>query len=135
MTDAQMLVTATAIDELLDQSRATIEPRVEPADLADMVASGGLLVDMRPDDQRIKDGLVPGALVIGRNVLEWRLDPTSPHSVAEVTGADQQIVLICDEGYSSSLAAAALRRLGLRHATDLAGGVQAWLEHRRRSEA
>ena len=71
--------------------------------------------------------LLPGAVVIDRNVLEWRLDPTSDHRIAQVTGADQVIVLVCNEGYASSLAAATLRRLGLRRATDLVGGYQAWL--------
>jgi rhodanese-related sulfurtransferase len=71
-----------------------------------------------------------GAIVIGRNVLEWRLDPTSDHRIPEVTGPDQQIVLVCDESYATSLAAATLRRLGLRQATDLVGGYQAWLNRR-----
>mgnify|MGYP006175799097 CR=1 FL=1 len=80
---------------------------------------------------RERDGLLPGALVIDRNVLEWRLDPSSPWRVPEVTGPDQEVVLFCDEGYASSLAAATLRRLGLRRATDLDGGYQAWLRAQR----
>lgn len=121
-----------AIDRFLDGVRVAIEPRAEPADLAGVLESGGLVVDIRPDDLRERDGLLPGAIVVGRNVLEWRLDPTSPHRIPEVTGPDQQIVVFCDEGYASSLAAATLRQLGLRRATDLAGGVQAYLRWRAR---
>jgi rhodanese-related sulfurtransferase len=93
-------------------------------------AAGGLVVDIRPVDLRDRDGLLPGALVVDRNVLEWRLDHTSPHRLDEVTGPDQPIVLVCDEGFASSLAAAILRELGLRRATDLDGGYQAWLRTR-----
>ncbi len=92
-----------------------------------MWAAGGLVVDIRPVELRERDGEMPGALVVGRNVLEWRLDPTSPHRLPDVTGPDQPVVLVCDEGYASSLAAATLRELGLRRATDLDGGYQAWL--------
>jgi rhodanese-related sulfurtransferase len=115
-----------AIDRLLDGVRVAIEPRAVPSDLPGVVSRGGLVVDIRPIDLRERDGLIPGALVVGRNVLEWRLDPTSPHRIPEVTGPDQEIVVVCDEGYASSLAAATLRQLGLRKATDLAGGFQAW---------
>jgi rhodanese-related sulfurtransferase len=90
-----------------------------------------LVVDIRPVEQRRRDGELPGAVVVDRNVLEWRLDPTSPHRIPQVTGPDQTIVVMCDEGYSSSLAAATLQQLGLRHATDLDGGFQAVLAHRR----
>jgi rhodanese-related sulfurtransferase len=115
-----------AVDRLLDGVRVAIEPRARPEDLPGVVERGGLVVDIRPIDLRNRDGLIPGALVVGRNVLEWRLDPTSPHRIPEVTGPDQEIVVFCDEGYASSLAAATLRQLGLRKATDLAGGFQAW---------
>jgi rhodanese-related sulfurtransferase len=84
------------------------------------------VIDIRPVAQRRADGALPGALVVERNVLEWRLDPTSPHRLTDVTGYGQPIVVVCDEGYASSLAAAGLRELGLRRATDLAGGFQAW---------
>jgi len=84
------------------------------------------VVDIRPVELRERDGEMPGALVVDRNVLEWRLDPTSPHRLAALTGPDQPVVLFCDEGYASSLAAATLRDLGLRRATDLDGGYQAW---------
>jgi rhodanese-related sulfurtransferase len=99
---------------------------VQPADLASEIAAGALVVDTRPVEQRHRDGDLPGALVIDRNVLEWRLDPTSPSHIAEVTGPGDRIIIVCHEGYSSSLAAATLRQLGLHRATDLAGGFQAW---------
>ena len=116
----------SAIDRFLTEERRLIEPRARPTDLAGVLAGGGLVVDIRPVDLRDRDGLLPGAVVVGRNVLEWRLDPTSPWRLPEVTGPDQQVVLVCDEGYASSLAAATLQRLGLRRATDLDGGFQAW---------
>ena len=113
----------SAIDELLAAARSGLD-RVEPADLPREVAAGALVVDTRPLEQRQRDGALDGALVIDRNVLEWRLDPTCPSHVPEVTSADQRIVVVCNEGYSSSLAAATLRRLGLGRATDLVGGFQ-----------
>jgi rhodanese-related sulfurtransferase len=84
-------------------------------------------VDIRPVEQRQRDGELPGAIVIDRNVLEWRLDPTCPHHIPEVNCADTRIILVCNEGYSSSLAAATLVGLGLSRATDLRGGFQAWV--------
>jgi len=119
-------VTGSAVDRLLVRARAAIAPRPGPGDLAAVRAAGGLVVDIRPVSLRERDGEMPAALVVDRNVLEWRLDPTSPDRLAEITGPDQPIVLFCDEGYASSLAAATLRELGLRRATDLDGGYQAW---------
>jgi rhodanese-related sulfurtransferase len=84
-------------------------------------------VDIRPLEQRQRDGPLPGALVIDRNVLEWRLDPLGDHRIPESIDHDQRIVIVCNEGYGSSLAAASLQDLGLRRATDLIGGFQAWL--------
>ena len=110
------------IDRLLAEARAVIAPRATVADLDD----ADLVVDIRPVELRDRDGALPGAVVVDRNVLEWRLDPTSPHRLPEATGSDLCVVLVCDEGYASSLAAAELRRLGLRRATDLEGGFQAW---------
>ncbi len=116
---------AKTIDQLLDEARAGLR-RLSPSETADALAAGALVVDTRPAAQREHEGAMPGALVIERNVLEWRLDPTSPDRIPEVTGHDQVVVVVCSEGYSSSLAAAALQDLGLRNATDLAGGFRAW---------
>jgi rhodanese-related sulfurtransferase len=113
------------IDQLLAESRAGLD-RVQPSDLERMIAEGALVVDTRPVEQRDRDGDLPGAVVIDRNVLEWRLDPSSPHRIAGAGDADRRIVIVCNEGYSSSLAAHTLQRLGLPHATDLIGGFQAW---------
>ncbi len=118
-----------SIDELLVEARRGVD-RVPPAGLAREIANGALVVDTRPADQRERDGDLPGAVVIDRNVLEWRLDPTSPDRIPAVTGYDVRIVVVCNEGYSSTLAAATLRRLGLHQATDLVGGFQAWLATR-----
>jgi rhodanese-related sulfurtransferase len=114
------------IDDLLADARARLPHRPTPDELDATVADGGLVVDIRPIEQRSRDGELPGALVVDRNVLEWRLDPASPHRIPEVTGHDQAIVLVCNEGYASSLAAATLQDLGLTRATDLDGGYQAW---------
>jgi len=89
--------------------------------------SGALLVDTRTDVQRARQGDLPGALVIDRTVLEWRLDPTSPVRVPEAEGPDVRVIVICRQGYSSSFAAESLRRIGLHRATDVIGGVEAWL--------
>lgn len=114
-----------AIEAFLETARLGLD-RVQAADLAAEIAAGALLVDTRPVELRHRDGEVPGALIIDRNVLEWRLDPTSSNHIPEVTDPACRIILFCDEGYSSSLAAATLRQLGLERATDLDGGFQAW---------
>ena len=114
------------IDEVLDAARARLD-RVAPESLEFERTAGALIVDIRPLEQRQRDGALPGALVVDRNVLEWRLDPHCEHRIAESTDHDQRIVIVCNEGYSSSLAAASLQDLGLRRATDLIGGFQAWL--------
>jgi rhodanese-related sulfurtransferase len=95
--------------------------------LADELADGALVVDTRPIEQRRRDGELPGAVVIDRNVLEWRLDPTSDHHIPQASDHDVRVVVVCNEGYSSSLVAAGLQDLGLHRATDLIGGYQAWL--------
>jgi rhodanese-related sulfurtransferase len=118
-------VDRSAINQLLEECRRGLD-RVDPVDLADVHAAGALVVDTRPVEQRRRDGELPGALVVDRNVLEWRLDPTSPHRLPVAADPDRRIVIVCNEGYSSSLAAHTLQRLGLRNATDLRGGFQAW---------
>ncbi len=91
-----------------------------------MIAAGGVIVDIRPDHQRREDGELPDAVVIDRNVLEWRLQPGGEFSLPIVQDHAQQIVVVCDEGYASSLAAATLADMGFERAADLAGGYQAW---------
>jgi rhodanese-related sulfurtransferase len=118
----------SSIDDLLAVARARLE-RVFPDDLPGEMASGAVIVDMRPITQRLRDGELPGAIVIDRNVLEWRLDPTCPHHIPEVSNAQARIILVCNEGYGSSLAAATLQDLGLHFATDLVGGFQALARH------
>jgi rhodanese-related sulfurtransferase len=113
------------VGELLTAARARLQ-RVEPAAAADAVARGALLVDTRPEWQRRSEGEIPGALLIERNHLEWRLDPTSDARIPEAVDHDVEVIVMCSEGYSSSLAAASLQDLGLRRATDLVGGFRAW---------
>ena len=117
-----------SVDDLIAAARERLE-RVDPADLDAEQEAGALVVDIRPVEQRRRDGELPGALRIDRNVLEWRLDPASAHCIRE-TGYGRRIVLVCNEGYASTLAAVTLQELGLRRATDLAGGYQAWLAGR-----
>lgn len=114
------------IDELLERVRAGYA-RVEAREAYEAARAGeALLVDIRYAALRERDGLIPGALVVERNELEWRLDPRGSHRAPEATGHDLRIVVICNEGYASSLAAASLHQLGLHRATDLVGGFQAW---------
>ncbi len=114
----------SAVDRMLAAARDGLD-RVDPSDLPRELESGALVVDIRPVEQRDRDGMLPGALVIDRNVLEWRLDPTSPHRIPEAT-ADRRVIVVCNEGYGSSLAARNLRDLGVTRATDLVGGFQRW---------
>ncbi|HEY0127123.1 MAG TPA: rhodanese-like domain-containing protein [Blastococcus sp.] len=116
---------ARTIDELLADARSRLD-RVTPHEAAARVARGAVLVDIRPAAQRAREGEVPGALVVERNVLEWRFDPASDARLPQATGYDVDVVVLCSEGYTSSLAADALRTLGLRRATDVVGGFQAW---------
>lgn len=118
------LRTGSAIDRLLEECRRDLV-RVPPERLAEEMLGGALVVDTRPQSQRERDGELPGALVVDRNVLEWRLDPSSPFRLSEVDRPARRVIVVCDQGYSSSLAAHTLRRLGV-DATDLEGGFQAW---------
>ena len=112
------------VDRLLQQARARLD-RVTVDALAGEVRAGALVVDIRPSEQRQRDGELPGALVVERNVLEWRLDPTSRYRLPEAD-AHRRVILVCREGFQSSLAAATLQDLGVRRATDLVGGHLAW---------
>ncbi len=115
-----------SINDLLDEARERLD-RVDPREAREAIERGdAVLVDIRSDPQRAEDGVVPGAVFHRRNVLEWRLDPTSPWRLAVAGDPDRRIVLVCTEGYSSSLAARTLQQLGLTRATDLAGGFVAW---------
>lgn len=114
------------VDRLLAAARRRIAPRVTAGRLARVLAAGALVVDTRSQAQRQRDGVLPGAVVVERNVLEWRLDPEGAHRLSEFDDPDRLVVVVCDEGYASSLAAASLLDLGLRRATDLEGGFQAW---------
>jgi rhodanese-related sulfurtransferase len=114
------------IDDLLERVRAGYQ-RVGAREAHEVARSGeALLVDIRYAALRERDGLIPGAVVVERNELEWRLDPQGSHRLPEATGHDLRVVVICNEGYASSLAAASLHQLGLHRATDLVGGFQAW---------
>jgi rhodanese-related sulfurtransferase len=116
----------TTVDQLLEEARARLE-RLSPSQARQAVERGALLIDIRSDSQRARDGLIPGARFIPRNVLEWRCDPNSEWSdPAVVAELDRQLIVICDEGYQSSLVAATLQRFGFEAATDVIGGFRAW---------
>ncbi|WP_024800918.1 rhodanese-like domain-containing protein [Nocardia sp. BMG51109] len=112
------------IDAMLENARSQLR-RVFAFEMPEAIGRGARLVDIRPQAQRVKEGTLPGALVIERNVLEWRLDPTSSARLASATDHDVEWIVVCSEGYTSSLAAASLQQLGLHRATDLVGGYQA----------
>jgi rhodanese-related sulfurtransferase len=116
---------ARTIDDLLAEARTRIV-RVTPHEAAARVAAGAYLVDIRPAAQRQREGEVPGSLIVERNVLEWRFDPASEARLPEATGYDVDVIILCSEGYTSSLAADALVSLGLHRATDVIGGFLAW---------
>jgi rhodanese-related sulfurtransferase len=118
-------VPRTTIHELLADARRRLN-RLEAAEALRAMRSGAALVDIRSDSQIARDGTIAGALVIPRNVLEWRLDPASRHRHPHAPQLDEQVILLCDEGCQSSLAAATLQQLGFAHATDVEGGFQAW---------
>ena len=117
--------TPTTVAQLLAAARARLD-RLTPEAACTAMRGGAVLVDIRSDNQRARDGTVPGACFVSRNVLEWRMDPACPHRDPLLARPEARQVLICNEGYQSSLAAATLQRCGLPHATDVIGGFQAW---------
>ncbi|WP_433712329.1 rhodanese-like domain-containing protein [Nocardia sp. CA-084685] len=117
-------MTRLTIDQMLDNARARLN-RIYAFETPRALDRGAMLVDIRPQAQRAREGALPGALVIERNVLEWRLDPSSSARLALATDHDVEWIVVCSEGYTSSLAAAALQELGLHRATDVIGGYQA----------
>ena len=119
----------SAADRLLESARARLE-RVDPEDLATARADGALVVDIRPEPYRVEEGELPGAVVVDRNHLEWWLDPTSDVAIPGAS-RDRRVIVVCNEGYASSLAAATLQQLGVEHATDLVGGYRAWFARAR----
>ena len=114
----------SAVDSLLASARSSLD-RVDPVRARELQEAGALVVDIRPLANRAAEGEIPGAVIVERIHLEWRLAPDSEWRLPSVT-ADSTVVVLCNEGYSSSLAAADLQRLGLRNATDLEGGFRAW---------
>jgi rhodanese-related sulfurtransferase len=112
------------VDQLLAAARARLA-RLSPRQAHREAAAGALLVDIRPQAQRAAEGEIPGAMIIERNVLEWRFDPASSACLPQAD-YDLRIIVLCSEGYTSSLAAVALQDLGITRATDLAGGFRAW---------
>ncbi|MGC4760310.1 rhodanese-like domain-containing protein [Micromonospora trifolii] len=113
------------IDEILAAARARLH-RLDPERAHLAYRTGALLVDIRPAAQRAAHGVVPGSLVVERNVLEWRFDPRCPARLPQAVDYDVPVVILCQEGYTSSLAAAALQDVGLHRATDVVGGFAAW---------
>ena len=114
------------VDELLAAARSRLE-RLEPAAALAAQRDGALLVDLRSHDERARHGVIPGTLHIPRSVLEWRLDPVSPYRNEAACDLERLVVLVCADGFSSSLAAATLQELGFARATDMIGGFTAWM--------
>jgi MFS family permease len=114
------------VDELLEDARAAIAPRLEPGEAQEAMRRGAVLIDLRAPDERARAGVVPGSIHIPRTVLEWRVDPESEYRNPAACDLDRRLVLMCADGYSSSFAAVAVRELGHSGATDVAGGFNAW---------
>lgn len=112
-------------DDMVEKARQRIR-RVTPEQLQSVIDADGLVIDIRPVQQRLQEGEMDGAIVIERNVLEWRLDPSGQYRIPEITDTDRAVVVVCSEGYASSLAADSIRQLGYRNAADLVGGYLAW---------
>ena len=117
--------TPSAIERMLSEARDGLD-RVPPDQLAAEMAAGALVIDIRPESERNDEGPLPGSVVLERNILEWRLDPTSPDRIPEASDRAARVIVVCNDGYASSLAARSLRELGLARATDLEGGYRAW---------
>ena len=118
-------MTPLTVDQLMARARTRLQ-RVSAQQAAAEVADGALIIDIRSETQRERDGVVPGALYLPRNVLEWRCDPRSEARHPEASDPGRKLIVMCDAGYASSLAAATLQELGREDATDLIGGFQAW---------
>jgi rhodanese-related sulfurtransferase len=118
-------MTRTTVEDLLSDARRRLK-RLEPAAALDALRAGATLIDIRSESQLLRDGMIAGALVISRNVLEWRLDPACEYRHPNAPQLDDHVILVCDAGYQSSLAAVTLQQLGFARATDLSGGFQAW---------
>ena len=118
-------MTGRSVEDLLARARARLA-RVDPAQASVAMRDGAVLVDIRAESQRQRDGVVPGSVFVARNVLEWRCDPRGSHRDARVADPERRLIVMCDAGYQSSLAAATLHELGHDRATDLDGGFQAW---------
>ena len=118
-------MTTASVDQLLAAARRHID-RVSPEDLGRWRVAGALVIDIRPERQRADEGEFDHAIVVERNVLEWRFDLRGDHALGDIDGYGQPIVVACSAGYASSLAAASLRDLGFTRVADLAGGYQAW---------
>ena len=117
------------VDEMLSEARAMLTPRLSPAAAYGEMQQGALLVDIRYLEQRARDGEIPNAAIISRNEFEWRCDPSAPwrHEMINKDDYKQRILVLCNQGYQSSFAAANLVRIGLSNVTDIEGGVQSWL--------
>lgn len=120
-------MTRTNVNDLLAAARRRLQ-RVKPHEAEEARQDGATLIDIRAESQIARDGIIPGALIIGRNVLEWRLDPSGGAALPTAPALDTQVIVVCDAGYASSLAAVTLQELGFDRATDLDGGFQAWRE-------
>jgi rhodanese-related sulfurtransferase len=112
------------IDDVLVDARSRLD-RLTPREALAAQAGGALLVDIRPEANRAAEGAIPDAVVVERNVLEWRFDPSNDARLP-VASYDLQVIVLCNEGYTSSLAAAALQDVGVSQATDVVGGYRAW---------
>jgi rhodanese-related sulfurtransferase len=124
VTPAEDQPETITVDAWLSEARARLD-RVQPQDLAQEIADGAIVIDTRDSADREAEGALPGAVIVTRNVLEWRMSPSSPTRLEGIT-ADSQVIIVCNDGFSSSIATADLHDLGLPRATDLVGGYRAW---------